>query len=323
MQTVAALTNRRPPLQLTRAHVPDVSVILNPAAGTAGQADSLRATLAARADVELLETHAPGDARHLASRAVASGSRRVIAAGGDGTINEVVNGLVVDGRVSVAFGVVPLGTGNDLARTLALPTDLEAALNLALTGSPRALDLIVTETQGRSHYGANAASGGFSGQVDEALSGELKATWGPLAYLLGAIKVLPAIATYETRIQFEDEAWERIEALNVMVANGRTIGGGKQIAAPANPEDGWLDVVVVRNGSAIALAAVAARLVAGTLLASDLVSHRRARVVRVESRPGMWFNLDGELLTNETITFRCLPRGLPCIVGAEYRPEPS
>ena len=303
--------------------MPDIALILNPNAGSADQADSLRATVAARQDVALFETRDPGDARKLAQRAVANGTKRVIAGGGDGTINEIVNGLVLDGRASIPLGIVPLGTGNDLARTLALPTEPNAAFQLALTGRPRALDLIAAETEGRTHYGANVASGGFSGQVDEVLSEELKATWGPLAYLLGAAKILPVIATYETRIQFEDEASERIEALNVVVANGRTIGGGKGIAPTANPEDGWLDVVVVREGSAIAWATVAARLVAGTILTSDLVSHRRARTVRIESRPGMWFNLDGELLTKQAITFRCLPAALPCIVGPDYRPAPD
>ncbi len=303
--------------------MPEISFILNPAAGTAEQADALRTTVATRAEVGLFETQKPGDGRDLARRAVERGSTRVIAGGGDGTINEVVNGLVVDGRASVPLGIVPLGTGNDLARTLALPTDPDTAFALALTGSPRALDLIAADAEGRTSYGANVASGGFSGQVDEVLSDELKATWGPLAYLLGAVKVLPAIATYDTRIQFEDEPWERLEALNVVVANGRTVGGGKQVAPPANPEDGWLDVVVVRHGSALELVAVATRLVAGNVVTSDLVSHRRVRTVRIESHPGMWFNLDGELLTNGPITFRCLPSALPCVVGPQYRPKPA
>src|SRR5688572_31788935 len=113
----------------------------------------MRAILAGRSDVALVETHAPGEARELAARAVARGSLRVIAGGGDGTVNEVVNGLIVDERAGATLAIVPLGTGNDLARSLSLPTDADAALALALDGATRALDLIAAESEGRTHYG--------------------------------------------------------------------------------------------------------------------------------------------------------------------------
>jgi diacylglycerol kinase (ATP) len=275
--------------------------------------------LADRHDVVMVETRAPGDARDLAARAAVAGCTRVIAAGGDGTVSEVVNGLFAERQAATTLGVVPLGTGNDLARTLALPTDAVAALRLALDGAARRIDVIEAETDERTFYGVNVAAGGFSGQVDEVLTDELKATWGPLAYLLGAAKVVPELTSYETRIVYDDGAWQRIAALNVVVANGRTVGGGTAVAPSADVEDGLLDVVVVRYGSPVALAAVAARLIAGNYLASERVSHRRARAVRIESRPGMWFNLDGELLTNAPIAFRALPRALRCVVGPDYR----
>jgi diacylglycerol kinase (ATP) len=171
-------------------------------------------------------------------------------------------------------------------------------------------------------YGINVAAGGFSGQVGETLTEELKATWGPLAYLIGAAKVLPDLAGYETTIAWEDSPPERVQALNIVVANGRTAGGGIPVAPPANPEDGWLDVVVVRYGSAVELMGVAARLLAGNYLTSERVFHRQARRVRIASRPGMWFNVDGELLTNEPVTISVLPQALRVVVGPTYAPNP-
>ena len=116
----------------------------------------------------------------------------------------------------------------------------------------------------------------------------MKATWGPLAYLRGAASVLPDLHEYETYLSYDDGPPERVEALNVVVANGRYAAKGWEVASAANPEDGLLDVVVVRYGPLLDLTDVAARLLAGDYLESDLVLHRRARRVRVASRPGMW-----------------------------------
>jgi diacylglycerol kinase (ATP) len=187
----------------------------------------------------------------------------------------------------------------------------------------RAIDLMKVESAGAMAYGINVAAGGFSGQVGEALTGALKETWGPLAYLIGAASVLPDLTGYETTIAWEDGPPERVEALNIVVANGRTVAGGFPVAPHANPEDGRLDVVVVRYGSAVELLGVAARLIAGNYLASARVFHRHVRRVRIASQPGMWFNIDGELLTNEPVTISVQPQALRVVVGPTYAPRPT
>src|SRR5690606_40733984 len=115
---------------------------------------------------------------------------------------------------------------------------------------------------------------------------------------------------------------ERVSALNVIIANARTAGGGTVVAPTANPEDGLLDVVVVHDGSLGDLAGVAARLLAGDYTESDIVSHRRAGRVTVTATPGMWFNVDGELMTNEPLSVRVMPSALRVLVGPDYTPEP-
>jgi len=299
----------------------DVCIILNPNAGSAAQAETLRDVIAADSTVTLWETTPENSARKLAASALQEGARLVVAAGGDGTINEVVNGLA--GNFEQArLGVLPLGTGNDLARTLALPLDAQEAFRLLTSGSVRALDVMRVEAAGNTMYGLNVAAGGFTGQMNELMTDDLKATWGPLAYLRGAVSVLPNLTDYETFITWDDEAEGRIAALNIIVANGRTAAGGFMVAPTANPEDGLLDVVIVQSGSLVDLAGVTARLLVGNYVDSDLVLHRRVRRVRVAARPGMWFNVDGELFTKDPVRFTVLPRALQVVVGKDYTPEP-
>ncbi|WP_437736927.1 diacylglycerol/lipid kinase family protein [Sorangium sp. So ce1335] len=297
------------------------SIIVNPAAGNAAQSARLRELVAARPDVRLIQTEGPGHARELAGAAVEEGADIVVAAGGDGTINEVVQGLGPY-RDRARLGLVPLGTGNDLARTLGVPFDPVEAFALLDEGRvealTRAVDLVHVESAGQTRYCLNVAAGGFSGQVDEALTDEMKSAWGPLAYVRGAMKVLPDLTGYETTIAWDDQEFERVEALNVIVANGRTCAGGIKVASGASMEDGLLDVVIVRYASLLDLAAVAARLLTGDYLESDEVMHRRASRVRIAAKPGMWFNVDGELLSNAPISFSVEHRALRVLAGPGY-----
>ncbi len=297
-------------------------LILNPNAGSADAADALRMALHREPDVELCACEAPGHGRRLAAESVAQGYDVVIAAGGDGTVNEVVNGLA-DDFGAVAFGIVPLGTGNDLARTLALPEDPALAFELALRGPHRPLDLIRVQSDAGTIYAANVCAGGFTDELEGAMTSDLKAAWGPLSYLIGTVKALPDLTDYDTRIAWDDGELERVHAFNVIVANGRTAGGGRPAAPRANPEDGLLDVVIVKRCTAVELAGLAARALAGDYLDSEHVLYRRARRVLVDSRPGMWFNVDGEIYTDEPVTFEVVPGALRVAVGETYTPEPG
>jgi diacylglycerol kinase (ATP) len=297
-------------------------VLFNPKAGPAELAAAVRARLEARPGVTVCQPAAPGDVAGCVAEAVRGGYETLVAAGGDGTVHAVVNALAPDfGRCRLA--VLPLGTGNDLCRTLAVPEDALEALEALDAGRERRLDLMRVETGGRAWYAVNTASGGFSGQLHEALSDGLKATWGPLAYLLGAVSVLPDLTGYRTTLALDGGPAERVEALNIIVANGRYAAGGWRVASRANPEDGLLDVVVVRNGPLLDLTGVGARLVAGDYLDSDAVWHARARGVRVASEPGMWFSIDGELATHEPVAFTAVPAALRVLVGRDYQPDPA
>jgi diacylglycerol kinase (ATP) len=295
-------------------------VIVNPAAGSARE---VTLELFGRLPGAMLAIAGDGpDARRLASWAAASGDfDTVIAAGGDGTVSAVAASLAETGT-RAALGILPLGTGNDLARTLAIPLEPEAAIEALRTGATRELDIIeIDGDDGTRTHAVNVAAGGFSGEVDEALTPERKQRWGPLAYVFTALEVAGDTRPFRVRLTVDGERVEELDALNVIVANGRTVGGGRAVAPRASLEDGLLDVVVVRSGGRLDLARIGARLIAGDYTGDDLVTLRRAVGLRVESDPPMPWNADGELISRAAVEFRVRPRALRALVGEGYRAE--
>jgi diacylglycerol kinase (ATP) len=297
-------------------------VLLNPTAGAAASAKTLREFLRSRADFVLLESVDAAESTSLARTAVRAGCDRLLIAGGDGTIHHVVNALSAD-LDQICLGVLPLGTGNDLCRTLAIPEDPLTAFAVLEEGVERQLDLIEARTHQSVSLIVNVASGGFSGQLHEILTPEMKAIWGPLAYLRGAAGALTTLHSYATTLGIDEDPRETEAVINVIVANCRYAAHGFRVASPANPEDGRLDVVVVRNATMFDLTDVAARLLTGDYLDSVSVYHRQAQRVEVAALPGMWFSFDGELTTNEAITFSVRPKALRILVGPGYHADPG
>jgi diacylglycerol kinase (ATP) len=291
-------------------------VILNPNAGTAQDVATLRTHLHDMDGVVIAPTAERGEATVLARQAQGAGYDLVVAAGGDGTINEVVNGLSDDWAGST-LGVLPLGTGNDLVRTLAIPADLAEAVAVLRRGITCSLDVVCAESDA-TRYFLNVSAGGFSGLVNEQLTDEVKATWGPLAYLRSALAALPDLTDYHMTIQFDDDEPQDLLAYNVVVANARWVAGGVPIAPIAIVDDGLLDVVIVPATSLPRLAILVPQILVGRHLDQPELVYRRARRVRFASEPGMWFNTDGELVGNQPAAFRVLPRALRVIVGPEF-----
>ncbi|HEX8298391.1 MAG TPA: YegS/Rv2252/BmrU family lipid kinase, partial [Rubricoccaceae bacterium] len=224
-------------------------LIINPSAGSASGADLSIAHDAPL--IEVVEVETEDQTRDAATEAARDGIDKVVAAGGDGTLHLVANGLMAVGSNAAdrpILGVLPLGTGNDFARTLGLPLDdVATCLRCIGEGVHRPLDLIRYSHENQNGYAINVCAGGFSGVVGETLTPEFKASWGPLAYLIGAAKLLPDLTGYHTEIAWDDAEFERVEAYNIVVANGRTAAGGQPVAPRANPEDGLLDVVIIED----------------------------------------------------------------------------
>jgi diacylglycerol kinase (ATP) len=283
-------------------------IILNPTAGSVRHIDELVARLARLPNAEVRVTGRRGSAARFARTAIEKGRDTIIAAGGDGTLNEVINGI---GKNSgeVRVGLIPLGTGNDFARTIGVPTDLDAAIDLIAAKKTRAVDL-VRVTSDEVRYFVNVSAGGFSGLVDEKMTPQMKKTWGPLAYLRGAAAALCGLHAYRTTLAFDNSESMTLDLYNVVVGNGRYVAGGRMIAPEASIDDGLLDVVLIRQRPAPELALLAAQVAIGNHLSSDAVVFRRAAKLTVNSKPRMCFNVDGELVGSEPARFEILPRAL-------------
>ena len=295
-------------------------LVTNPGAGSSEAFHVLEGVLG-QTNAVVRETGSPGEATDVAEAAAREGFDPVVAVGGDGTVNEVVNGLMrLDAPARPRFAILPFGTGNDLARTLALPPDPRDALALLLGGRTVPLDVFRVASAGTTRYGVNVAAGGFAGAVGEAMTPELKGRWGPLAYLIGAVQALPALTPFHLRLTLDDGPPRALDVFNVFVANARWVAGGKSVAPHARVDDGLLDVVVVERMTPAEMAAIASRFVAGTHLDSPHVRTYCARSVRVDSDPPLLFNVDGELLAPEPITFTALPGALRVVAGVDFEP---
>jgi diacylglycerol kinase (ATP) len=289
-------------------------VILNPKAGSVENLAALVRRIRHLPDVEVRVTARKSDAVRFAKTALRNGCEMIVAAGGDGTLNEVVHGIGPTNS-HVRLGLIPLGTGNDFARTLGLPTDVDEALAVLAAGHTRAIDL-VRVTSDKVRYFVNVSAGGFSGLVDEKLTPTMKKNWGPLAYLRSAVAALPQLRAYRAKVSLDKKKPLTLSLYNVVIANGRYVAGGRLIAPKASIDDGLLDIILIKERSAAELALLAAKVALGHHLSSDAIVFRRAAKVTVNSRPGMWFNVDGELVGNEPATFEVLPRALQFVVAA-------
>jgi diacylglycerol kinase (ATP) len=288
-------------------------LIVNSKAGSVTDLDGLLTQFERMTPRAVHVTQGPGDAESYASEAARNGCEEIIAAGGDGTLNEVINGIS-DHLARVRLGLIPLGTGNDFARCLNLPPTVEENIDNILSAQTTALD-VVRATSDRARVFINVSAGGFSGLVDEKLTPELKRTWGPLAYVRSAAAALPELRAYRTVVVLDGHERIDVDLYNVVIANGRFVAGGLPIAPDADPADGLLDIILIPSYPTSEVVLLAAQILLGKHLKSDAITFRRAAKVSVQSRPGMWFNVDGELLGNEPIVFEVLPRALQFVLG--------
>jgi diacylglycerol kinase (ATP) len=288
-------------------------VLLNPNSGSVRDGDEVTAVVREHLpEAEIIVSKEHGDLEEGAARAQADGCNAVIAAGGDGTLNEVLNGCMRAGG-QITLGLIPLGTGNDFARAIGLPTDITEALGVIQRGHAAPID-VIRVTGERTRYMINVAAGGFAGLVSESLTPELKASWGPLSYLRGMIDALGEMKPYEASYQIDGAAPQRIRTLNIAVANGSHVARGIPIAPDANPADGLMDIVFLEDTSLPALALLTPEILAGTHLNNSEILYMRARHFSLQSTPPMTFNADGEVIGEGAFEFVILPEAISFLV---------
>jgi len=301
---------------------PEMFMIVNPVSGNgrtgqrwAGIEERLRIE-GAQFDVEF--THEPGHATQLAREAVATGYRTIVSVGGDGTLNEVVNGLIVEGRAApdVRLGLIPGGTGSDFGRGLGLPRDpLEAALCL-LKAEPHWFDAgQITCRLGEgttTRYFINVAGLGFDGEVCDRVNRSSKALGGTIPYLSS---LLITLFTYRNkRVHWTLDGQVRDEVLNsVIVANAYYFGGGMKISPNSRTDDGQFHVITLGDWGTLEFLATVPRVYNGTHLTHPKVKEYAGREVTVEADGRMFLQAEGDLIGEAPATFKILPRAIQVV----------
>ena len=267
-------------------------MVTNAAAGSADEETVAAAVevLRAGADVRVEACASPND---LAALVEARDGRQLVLAGGDGSVHLLVATLHRAGELSAddPIGLLPLGTGNDLARTLGIPLDAEAAAAAVLGGRPRALDLIEDDAGG---VVVNVVHLGIGAEAAER-AGAMKDKIGKAAYAVGSAVAGVRETGWTLRVEVDGAVVHDGEpVLMVGVCNGRTIGGGAEIAPDAEPDDGLLDVVVATSTGPLARLGFGVAMRSGDHVDRDDVSTFRGRRVTVSGEP-FPANADGEL----------------------------
>lgn len=285
-----------------------VQLILN---GKVAGNDALRSAIVQQRtvghNIELRVTREKGDARRFAAEA--GEADLLIAAGGDGTLNEVVHGLMdLSKAARPALGVVPLGTANDFATGCGIPRDPEQALALCMEGQGVPIDI----GKANEHWFLNAASVGFGAEVTATTPPELKRLLGHAAYtVMGAILAVN-VHHYHGRLTLADGEITGSGPIAI-VGNGRQTGGGVQVAPRARIDDGLLDVLVVRQIPATALLS-AARELQELSPDGEYISYWQTPWTEVYPEEAIPVNLDGEPVQFSSVRYEAVPGAIRLIV---------
>jgi len=294
-------------------------VIVNPvaAAGKVGkQWPQLRHTLLQYGlQFEADLTQYPGHATELARKALDDDFRHLISIGGDGTLNEIVNGLFMDGHVpsDVVLSIIPGGTGSDFVRTLGIPHNPKQACPATLSPKTRVVDIgeihCVREGQHIKRYFVNVAGMGFDGEVSARVNRMDKRLGGTIPYLTGLVITLLSYTNKDVTLTFDSQQIHG-RFNSVIICNGQYFGGGMWIGPGAAADDGIFDVVLLKDLNKLEFLANVLRVYKGTHLTHPKVDAFQAPEIHVEAKQRMFIQADGEVIGEAPATFRIIPAAL-------------
>ncbi|MCY9848781.1 lipid kinase YegS [Pectobacterium jejuense] len=246
-----------------------------------------------------------GDAKRYVEEAIQLNADNVIAAGGDGTVNEVAAALAVQPEaVRPCLGIVPLGTANDFATSCQIPMEMHNALTLAIKGRATAIDIAKVND---SHYFINMATGGFATRITTETPAKMKAALGSASYVLHALFRMDMLQAERCEIRGPDFHWSG-DTLVVAVGNGRQAGGGQQLCPEALINDGLLELSVLS----------ATELLPNMLQAWFTGSENQNMIsatlpwLEITAPDDMTFNLDGEPFSAKRFHIEVLPAAIHC-----------
>ncbi len=295
-------------------------LIINPVSGSDSGPEYLK-TINERIrekfdDLDIVMTTGAGDARQSGERSVREGYAQIFVAGGDGTLNEVLNGVAstAGGLERTTFGLIPLGTGNDFADALGLPEDVEAALDILLNGRVISVDV----GKLNDYFFVNVSAGGFIAEVSDAVNPELKSIAGKLAYLVGGAQVLFDYEPVETHVRVKGEQGmteQNVSMQMFAVCNSRMVGGGRMIAPHAVIDDEMLDVCFVEAMPTLEFLNLLRLISTGDHVDDERVQYFRTQELELRFEREIKVNTDGEVLTTNICRYKVLPHAARFLAG--------
>jgi YegS/Rv2252/BmrU family lipid kinase len=268
-----------------------------------------------------LFTERRGHATELARTALREGARMVVAVGGDGTLNEVMNGFFEDDRPvapEAVLGILPLATGGDFIKTVGTSRKLAEAAHTLAHGTPRTIDIgrlqyVQHDGTPAQRYFINIASFGIGGLVDRYVNQSHKLLSGKASFFLATVRASLHYKNARCRITLDDGPAIQQPIYVVAVSNGRFFGGGMKIAPDAEMDDGQFDVVTIGDVSMMSMILHSSRIYRGTHIGLPQVAAQRARKVvaePVDAGVEVLLDVDGEAPGRLPATFELLPRAL-------------
>ena len=287
-------------------------LLINPASRAASDADYERAVAClAESDISVLpeKTQSSQHAKDLI-REHSDSIDLVIIAGGDGTLSAVIDTLA---EHQLAFAVFPLGTANDLARSLDLPLDIEKICEAIKHGRRRKIDL------GKigEHYFINAVTMGLGPKITQELSPELKRSWGVFSYVKAFFSAISKRRGFRVYLKADGKEF-KLRSMHLVVGNGRFYGGGNVVNSESQIDDGLLQLYSLRPQSTLELLTLTPLLRTGYQSIVDRTFALSAKEVRIETKKPMELHADGEPLETKTpISIKNLPLALEAVVPPE------
>jgi len=304
------------------AFAPRTKVIVNPAArgGKTAKQWPIISELLKHNDIsfDYAFTEGKGHGINLAKEAVDTGYELIVAVGGDGTANEVLNGIIdKDGKSKATLGIICTGTGRDCIRSLNIPADFSKACKVLSDRNCINIDLGHVEyiSNGRKNqrYYINTAGLGFAASVAERTR-RFKRLGGTIPFLIAFSTVFIAYKAKNTVFDIDGQIQQQRNLL-IAVNNGRYFGGGMKIAPDADPCDGLLDVVTIRDVNKLRLLYNFPRLYKGTHITHPMVNTYKAKLIDVKTSKKLLLQMDGEVVGEAPANFRVIPSALRVVSG--------
>jgi YegS/Rv2252/BmrU family lipid kinase len=274
-------------------------------------------------------TTGPGHAIELTRDAIAGGARNFIVVGGDGTMNEVVNGIFGKHNVPTqdfVLGMISVGTGNDWGRMFAIPPEYDKAVQTIKREETFLQDAglvrYLQDTEKKERYFINIAGLGFDAVVVRKSNRQKQnKRSGLIIYMRNLLTTLASYRHTQTRIRIDD-AYLIDDVFTISIGIGKFTGGGMMQTPYARADDGYFDLTVVRRMKKMEIVRSLKRLYDGTILEHPKVSGFRGKKIQIDSDPPIHLEVDGESLGHSPIEMKILPRRIQVITGKDFIPNP-